>query len=228
MQRWGLIAWIGFGVALLGVKASLDLTSGRYADVAVQAGGSTYHVPRSLVGNDDTINADLARISGCWDAREAGMVPAAAPVAGCGAPRALHLDLSALPSSRPLLARHSAGVAFWSNYVPPPQHLQEILPALRGASSGVRTDWHFLRLDLAGTPWVYLFLQHPHNEALVVQAYAGRCFRSDIGTDIGMTCNIVERLPGGAALEYSLGPDGVSELVAIRAEIRALLADWKR
>ena len=226
-MRWGLIAWIGFGLALLGVKAMLDLSSARHRDIAVHAGADVYHVPRSVVLNEDTVSADLARLSGCWDAREAGMVPAAASFAGCHEPRALHLELSRLASVPPLLARHASGVALWRNYEPPAQHLDEILPVAGRAVTYARADWGFQRLDVPGTPWVYLFTRPPLTADVVRAAYAGRCFRSDIGTDIGMTCTVVERLPGGAAFEYSLGPDGVAELAPVRAEVNALLAAWR-
>jgi len=38
----------------------------------------------------------------------------------------------------------------------------------------------------------------------------------------------VERLAGGAALEYSLGPDGVAELAQVRADALSMLARWRR
>jgi hypothetical protein len=80
--RWGLVIWILFGLTLLGVKAMLDLSSARYPDVAIRAGAATYFIPRTIILNGDSFSADLARVSGCWDVREAGMVQAAASVAG--------------------------------------------------------------------------------------------------------------------------------------------------
>lgn len=228
MGRRGLAIWILFGLTLLGVKAMLDLSAARYPDVAIRAGAATYFIPRKLILNEDTFNADLARMSGCWDAREAGMVQVAASVAGCNAPRALHLDLSGVDASHPIAGRHMANVAFWRNYAPPAQHLQELVPQIGKAIPYERTDWRLSRLDLPGTPWVYLFTQAPRDAADAGTRYAGRCYRSDIGTDIGMTCTVVERLAGGAALEYSLGPDGVAEMAQVRADALSLLARWRR
>ncbi len=228
MGRWGLISWIVFGLALLGVKAMLDLSSARYPDVAIRAGAATYFIPRGMILNEDTFNADLARMSGCWDVREAGMVQAAASVAGCDTPRALHLDLSGDQASHPFAGRHMADVAFWRNYAPPAQHLQELVPQIGKTAPYERPDWRLLRLDLPGTPWVYLFTQAPQDAADAGTRYAGRCYRSDIGTDIGMTCTVVERLAGGAALEYSLGPDGVAELAQVRADALSMLSRWRR
>ena len=228
MGRWGLAIWILFGLTLLGVKAMLDLSSARYPDVAIRAGAATYFIPRGMILNEDTFNADLARMSGCWDAREAGMVQVAASVAGCDTPRALHLDLSGIQASHPFVGRHMANVAFWRNYAPPAQHLQELAPLIGRVPTYERAGWELLRFDLPGSPWVYLFTRVPQNADDAEGAYAGRCYRSDIGTDIGMTCTVVERLAGDAAFEYSLGPDGVTEMAQVRADALSLLARWKR
>jgi hypothetical protein len=216
------------GLALLGVKAMLDVSSGRYPDVAIRAGASTYFIPRIIILNGDSFSADLARVSGCWDAREAGMVQATASVAGCDTPRALHLDLSGVQALHPLAGQYMSSVAFWRNYVPPAQHLQELAPLIGRVPTYERAGWQLLRFDLPGSPWVYLFTRVPQNADDAEGAYSGRCYRSDIGTDIGMTCTVVERLAGGAALEYSLGPDGVAELARVRADALSLLARWRR
>jgi hypothetical protein len=226
--RWGLISWILFGLALLGVKAMLDVSSGRYPDVAVRAGASTYFIPRTLILNGDTFSADLARVSGCWDAREAGMVQATASIAGCERPRALHLDLSGVQASHPFAGRHMASVAFWRNYSPPVQHMQELAPQIGRVPTYERAGWKMLRIDLPGSPWVYLFSRAPQSAEDAQRVYAGRCYRSDIGTDIGMTCTVVERLAGDAALEYALGPEGVAEMAQVRADALSLLAKWRR
>jgi hypothetical protein len=226
--RWGLISWIVFGLALLGVKATLDVSHGRYPDVAIRAGASTYFIPRNLILNGDTFSADLARVSGCWDAREAGMVQATASIAGCHTPRALHLDLSGVQAVHPFVGRYMASVAFWRNYVPPAQHMQELSPQIGKVLPYERAGWQLLRIDLPGSPWVYLFTRVPQNADDAARAYAGRCYRSDIGTDIGMTCTVVERLSGDAALEYALGPEGVAEMAQVRAYAQSMLAKWKR
>jgi hypothetical protein len=226
--RWGLAIWILFGLTLLGVKAMLDLSSARYPDVAIRAGAVTYFIPRVMILNEDTFNADLARMSGCWDVREAGMVQAAASVAGCDTPRALHLNLSGVHASHPFAGRHMANVAFWRNYAPPAQHLQELVPQIGKTAPYERAGWQLLRIDLPGSPWVYLFTRAPQDTDDAERTYAGRCYRSDIGTDIGMTCTVVERLAGDAALEYSLGPDGVAEMAQVRADAQSMLARWRR
>jgi hypothetical protein len=75
---------------------------------------------------------------------------------------------------------------------------------------------------------VFLFAAPPVSDGQVDAFYAGRCFRSDFGTDIGMSCTMVERLPGGVALEYSFGPDAIPDVPAPRREAQALLASWRR
>jgi hypothetical protein len=156
------------------------------------------------------------------------MVQAAASVAGCDTPRALHLNLSGVNASHPFAGRHMANVAFWRNYAPPAQHLQELVPQIGKTAPYERAGWQLLRIDLPGSPWVYLFTRAPQDADDAERTYAGRCYRSDIGTDIGMTCTVVERLAGDAALEYSLGPDGVAEMAQVRADAQSMLARWRR
>ena len=81
-------------------------------------------------------------------------------------------------------------------------------------------------MDEPGTPWVYLTTREPLTLADAAHAYAGRCYRADVGSDIGMTCTLVERLEGGAALSFSLGPEGVAMMPAIRDEVSTLVRGW--
>ena len=223
----GVILWCVFGALLLGLKAHLDLTARKYPDIAVQGGGVVYHVPTRLVTNGDSWRADVARLAGCWDTREAGVIGGLSGASGCDAPRALHLDLERL-GGEGLLSRYASNVALWRNYVPPGEELQQARDALRGGRFAYRQDWAFHRLEAPGSSWVFLFVAPPASDAQVDGLYAGRCFRSDFGTDIGMSCTMVERLPGGVALEYSFGPDAVPEVPALRREAQALLANWRR
>jgi hypothetical protein len=223
----GLIAWCVFGVMLLGLKAHLDLTARKYPDVAVNGAGVTYHVPKTIVTNGDSWRADAARLAGCWDAREAGLVGGLSGASGCDAPRALHLDLARL-GGEGLMSRYSSNVALWRNYAAPPEQLQQAKDALRSGHVMYREDWGFHRVEAPGSSWVFLFVAPPVSEAQVDALYAGRCFRSDFGSDIGMSCTMVERLPGGVALEYSFGPDAIPEVPELRREAQGLLASWRR
>lgn len=223
----GFILWCVFGALLLGLKAHLDLTAQKYPDVAVRGGGVVYHVPVRLVTNGGSWRADVARLAGCWDVREAGVIGGLSGASGCDAPRALHLDLARL-GGEGLLARYSSNVALWRNYVPPPEQLQQAEEALRSGRVTYREDWAFHRVEAPGSSWVLLFVAPPVSDAQADALYAGRCFRPDVGTDIGMSCTMVERLPGGVALEYSFGPDAIPEVPALRREAQALLADWRR
>ena len=228
-MRWGLISWCVAGVLALGLKAHLDLTSMKYADIAVRAGKAVYLVPRAIVTNADSWRADVAKLSGCWDAREAGVISAAGVVAGCGGPRALHLDFSRLAGSvDPLLARYAQGAAFWRNYQPPAEQLRELSAAYGRATVTYRSDWQLYRVAVKGTPWVYLLAGQPGTPAQVAGFFAGRCFKSDSFSDIGMSCSFVERLDDGAALEYSFGPDAVPEFAALRAGARVMVTAWRR
>lgn len=228
-MRWGLISWCLAGVLALALKAHLDLTSLKYNDIAVRAGQSVYLVPRALVTNADSWRADVARLSGCWDAREAGMISAAGVLAGCEGSRALHLDLSRFAGSiDPLLARYAQGAAFWRNYQPPAEQLRELIAAYRHATVTYRSDWQLYRVAVPGTPWVYLLAGQPGSPAQVAGLFAGRCFKSDTFSDIGMSCSFVERLEGGAALEYSFGPDAVPDFATLRAAARVMVTAWRR
>jgi hypothetical protein len=228
-MRWGLISWCIFGAGLIGLKGYLDLTARKYPDIALHGGGLTYHVPATLVTNGDSWRADVARLAGCWDVREAGVLGAARDVSGCNGPRALQLDLSRMPGQPDqALSRYASDVLLWRNYVPPREQFQQASEALATGRMIHRADWALHRLEVTGSSWVFLFTAATASAAEAEQLYAGRCFRSDAGTDIGMTCTLVERLPGGVALEYSFGPDAVPEVPTLRREAQALLASWRR
>lgn len=223
----GFIAWCAFGLMLLGLKAHLDLTARKYPDVAVSGGRATFHVPARLVTNGGNWRADLQRLSGCWDVREAGMLGVLSEASGCDGPHALHLDLARL-GGEGLLPRYASNVALWRNYVPPREQLEALKDAVPAGHFVVRSDWRLVRLETPGSSWVFLFGAQPRSPVEAASLFAGRCFRPDAGTDIGMSCTVVEREAGGVALEYSFGPDAVPDVPALRSEAQALLASWRR
>ena len=225
-MRWGFYAWIGFGAALLGLKALLDVSAQRFPDVAVRAASTFYRLPSVIVSNGEGWRSDLMRLAGCWDARHEGFVAGLAGVAGCDAPRALMLDVSRLAAPPAQLAAHGVDVVFWTRYNPPHSHLQALSPLVGRVSTQFSAAWQLHRMDEPGTPWVYLMTREPLTLADAAHAYAGRCYRADVGSDIGMTCTLVERLEGGAALSYSLGPEGVAMMPAIRDEVSTLVRGW--
>ncbi len=238
-MRWGLIAWCVVGAGLIGLKANIDLTGAKYPDVAVRAGDGVYFVPRSVVKNYDGWRADLLRLAGCWDAREGGVVTAAASFAGCGGPQALHLDLTRL--SRTIDGDYVPDgapqeIALWRNYSAPVEQLRELRQAWAGEGAWVnrrivgRGDWQLFRVESSGTPWVYLLTAEPGpgRSQDVAPYYAGRCFRPDSSGDLGMSCSFVTHLGGGAALEYTLGSDDIVEFPLIRDRSVALVRTWRR
>lgn len=227
-MRWGLIAWCTAGVLVLGLKAYLDMRSAQYPDVAIRGGDAVYRVPVRAVTNADGWRADLARLSGCWDVREAGMLHAAAGVAGCHEPHALHLDFTRVRGAKDdLLARYAQGAAFWLNYEPPREQLEQAVADWGRSRLVYRADWKLFRMETSGSPWIFLFAGQPQVPGQIAWLFAGRCFRPDTGTDIGMFCTFAERLPGGLALEYSFGPDAVPEFPALRAAALRLVQVWK-
>lgn len=225
-MRRGLVAWLGLGLAVLGVKAAVDLRDARFDDVAVRAGAAVYMVPRRLVQNGTEIRADVARLAGCWDARDAGLLPLLAAFGACDGPSGLHLDLSRLQAEAPLLSRHAREVVFWRTYAPPASQAETLRTLLRRGAPSLNERWNLYRIDEPGAPWVHLLSRPPHPGEDAAAVQSGRCFRADATFDIGMTCTLVERLPGGAGLEVSLGPEGVADMPGVRAELAALLRSW--
>jgi hypothetical protein len=224
--RWGFYTWVAAGAALLGLKALVDLSARQHADVAVRTATFVYHLPAAIVTNAGGWRTDLRRLAGCWDARHTGFVAGLSGVAGCAAPHPLLLDVSRLHEPPVQLTAHAVDVVFWTRYDPPMSHMQ-VLSAMVGRVETRYADrWQLHRIDEPGTPWVYLLTREPRSRADVADAYAGRCYRADVGSDIGMTCSLVERLPGGAALAFSLGPEGVAVMPAIRAEVSGLVRGW--
>ena len=129
---------------------------------------------------------------------------------------------------QPLLARYAQGAAFWRNYQPPVEQLQELSASLGQATVTFRSDWQLYRVAVPGTPWIYLLAAQPGAHAQLAEVFAGRCFKSDSFSDIGMSCSFVERLDGGVAFEYSFGPDAVPEFAALRAGARVMVTGWRR
>lgn len=228
MMRWGLIAWCLVGAGLIGLKAYLDLSHEKHGDIAVRAGDVVYRVPRALVTNEDGWRADVSRLNGCWDIREAGVGGWFGGRPNCPGANALHLDLAKLTDiDDELLRRYATSSVFWRAYVPPFEHSRDLGANWNARVLSFREDWRLHRLAAPGSPWVYLFSEAPRSKQDAVRTYAGRCFRSDFGSDIGMSCTVVVRLEGGAALEYSIGPDAVPEFAALQTQARRLVARWK-
>jgi len=225
-MRFGLIAWCALGAAVVGLKAHLDLSARDQADIAVRAAGSVYRIPTAIVTNGEGWRVDLMRLAGCWDVRHAGLVPALAPATDCAEARAFALDLARLEERPAQLSAHAVDVVFWTRFEPPASHLEALSGLVGQVTPKHSSRWQLYRLDEPGTPWVYLLTYPPRTVSEAAAAYAGRCYRADIGTDIGMTCSLVERLPGGGALSFSLGPEGVVVLPEVRAQAVALAQAW--
>ena len=223
-----LLIWCALGAGLIGLKAHLDHTAAKYPEVAVRAGGDTYFIPRAFVRTNGW-RADVQRLAGCWDAREAGLVPVAAPVAACGSvPLELEVPASAFGADGETALRGKPLRAiFWPSYAPPAEHLVQLVDAWSGKgqwlgrSIAVRRDWQLATIASANTPWIHLLTGEPKSGSPgeLASLYAGRCYRPEPLSDVGMTCDVAIRLKG-AAIEYSLGPDEAASFALLRSAIR--------
>ena len=227
-MRWGQIAWCVIGVGLIGGKAYLDLSAERYGDVAVRAGDVVYRIPRALVTNAEGWRADVSRVTGCWDVRDAGVAGWFGGRQSCRGAKSLHLDLARLlGEERAMLSRYAMSTVFWRAYTPPSEHVRDIEVGWNARVLSYREDWQLHRLEVAGSPWVYLFSSLPRSVSDASRSYAGRCYRSDVGSDIGMTCTVVLSFAGGAALEYSMSADAVPEFALLQTQARTLVESWR-
>lgn len=231
-----LLIWCALGAGLIGLKVHLDRTATKYADVAVRAGNETYFIPRTIIRSNGW-RADVQRLAGCWDAREAGLLPVAAPVARCGVePMQLELPAVSLGADATTALRGKPLKAtFWPAYAPPPEHLAQLAGAWSakgewvGRVVAMRGDWRLAMIVAPNTPWVHLLAAEPTRgtSAELASLYAGRCYRPEPLSDIGMTCEIVLRL-GRAAIEFALGPDEIMSFATLRAAVETEATAWRR
>lgn len=234
---WPLLIWCAFGLCVLGLKAHLDRTALKYPDVAVRAGDEVYYIPREMVGGDKHFRADLQRLAGCWDAREAGLLPAAAAIADCGETQSIRMKVAAkdLGADAEIgLRGKPLTLVFWLDYVPPGEHLPALVEAWGGHGEWqgrrviLRADWMLFRVESVQSPWVHLLTHEPQrgDEAELRNLYAGRCYRPEPSSDAGITCTFVLRIGPKAAIEYELGPDEMMSFVPIRDGLVAKTSSW--
>lgn len=232
MMRLGLILWCALGLGLIGLKAHLDRAQVKYADIAVKAGSATYFVPRAFVVQDGW-RADLMRLNGCWDAREAGVLA----LTGCERDRSLRLRIPARAfgaETEAALIGRPMDVVFWAAYSPPVEHTAQLVEAWagRGEWDGRyvvrRDDWGLVRLQSPRSPWVPLLTGEPQtgDPAELAALYAGRCYRPDALSDVGMTCAVAVRTAHGAVIEYTLGPDEAGSFGIVRQAVSAQAQRW--
>ncbi len=237
-MRLIFIIWCTAGLGLIGLKAYVDRAHSKYADVAVRAGTTTYFIPRAFVASEGW-RADMMRVAGCWDAREAGALPHVSGLAGCGNKRSLNLRIAArsLGTDADAALRGVAlDAVFWPSYTPPAQHLQQLANAWasRGEWTGRfavhRDDWQLVRLESVRSSWVPLLTAEPQtgDPSELAALYSGRCYRPDTLSEIGMTCTVAHRLAGGGVLEYDVGPDEISQFAMLRGAVEAEVASWVR
>lgn len=235
-MRLGFILWCALGIGLIGLKAHVDRTQLQYPDIAVKAGAATYFVPRAYVA-DSGWRADLMRLGGCWDAREAGVLPVAASVANCNGERSLKLRIPARalgPEAEAMLRGKPLEAVFWTAYVPPAEHMPQLVQAWAGRGEWEgrlavrRDDWGLVRLQTARSPWVPLLTAEPQtgDPSELAALYAGRCYRPDALSDIGMTCAVALRTAHGAVLEFALGPDEVGGFAMLKQAVAGAVAAW--
>jgi hypothetical protein len=235
-MRLALLIWCAVGAAAIGLKAHLDWTLLKYPDVAVRSGAETFFIPRETIGNREGWRADLMRLAGCWDAREAGVVRAVGLVADCGV-QGLRLDVPARtlgPESEQVLRGEPLRVQFWPAYAPPLEHTAQLARAWAGKGEWVgrrvvsRPDWQMVQIVSPNSPWVHLLVREPRRgeRAELERLYAGRCYRPEVLSDVGMTCSVALRVGAWAAVEYSLGPDQIIGFDAVRDGVSAEAGRW--
>ncbi|MGH7950092.1 MAG: hypothetical protein ACREQF_12760 [Candidatus Binataceae bacterium] len=238
-QRRTLLVWCAIGLLVIALKAYLDRTALKYPDVALRAGDDVYYIPRDMVGGDKGFRADFQRLAGCWDAREQGLLPAAAAIADCGVTQSLPLKIAAKDlgfDAEIGLRGRPLKITFWPDYAPPGEHLPQLVEAWgrKGAWADrrvvLRADWMLFRVESAASPWVHLLTHEPQkgDEAELASLYAGRCYRPEPMSDAGITCTFVLRIGPKAAIEYELGPDEMLSFVPIRDALVAKTASWMK
>jgi hypothetical protein len=226
--------WCAIGFSVLALKAHLDLTGQKYADVAVASAGTTYFIPRPWVRSEGW-RADLMRLAGCWDAREPGLVGAAAAIA-CEKSRRLNLVVPTADLGGDVAAALRAerfAAVFWSQYEPPADQLEEFEAAWRGEGdwrgrqATWRDDWGLWRVETGPSPWVYLMADAPKSSdgGDLRRSYAGRCYRPERASDAGMSCSFVLR-DAAAALEFALTSDEMMCFVALLQALTSILNGW--
>lgn len=236
-MRWGLISWVGFGIAMVSLKAYADISSTRYPDVVVGSGPQRVHIPRALILSEGGWRADVFKIVGCWDRRSALVSTEIAYWAGCLDPRPLTLEL---PNSLLGVQREYAPafrMTYWVNYGRPSDtDLREAVSAWsrkeqwRGARVVYNDAWQRFAVSSSETPWVILFSAEPRStdETEIARHYAGKCYKPDSFSDIGVTCTFVQRHGVADAVEYSLGLDDMQYALQVQAGVSAVLSAWTR
>lgn len=236
-MRLIFISWCAVGLGLIGLKAYVDRAHLKYDSVAVTAGTTMYLIPRSFVEADGW-RADLMRVAGCWDAREPGLLPVAASIAGCSGGRSLRLRIPARalgPEVDGVLRGRPLDAVFWPHYAPPAQHMPQLMQAWAGHDEWAgrfvvhRDDWHLVRLQTVRSPWVPLLSAEPltGDPSELARLYAGRCYRPDALSDIGMTCAFALKFAGGAVLEFAIGPDEIMQFGLLREGLVEGVARWR-
>jgi hypothetical protein len=236
--RLSFIIWCAVGFGLIGLKAYVDHAHLKYSDIAVKSGSATYFIPRAFVAGGGW-RADLMRVAGCWDAREAGVLPAVAGLTTCGNERSLNLRIPSrsLGAEADAALRGSAlDAVFWPSYAPPVAHLQQLVQAWAGQGEWAgrfvvrRDDWQLVRLESVRSPWVPLLTEEPQtaDPSELAALYAGRCYRPDALSDVGMTCAVALRLDGGAVIEYAIGPDEGPSFAHLRQAVAAEAKGWMK
>lgn len=222
---------------LVGVKRLDEIAASR-ADLAVRSGGETYFIPSAFVRSGG-LSVQLMRLAGCWDARDAPYVEAAASLSDCGKVHSIKLVLatSALGADvAQTIHKPSLTLFFWPEYRPPDEEIVAVDGAIaaRGDFSGRqvtwREDWKLWRVEVAASPWVYLLIDQPRSGDMreLARLYAGRCYRPERVGDAGMTCEFALRVGSAAVVEFSLGADEMMSFVQVREALLARVAEWRR
>jgi len=222
--------------ALVGAKRLDEIAAARPA-LAVRSGSETYLIPTMYVRSSG-LSVQLMRLAGCWDARDAAYVAAAASVVDC---RVRRVEL-ALPSAlfgdavTETFRAPELKARFWSAYWPPQSDVVDLFDAIGGHREWVgrqvvlHQDWKLWRVESPTSPWVFVLTDQPRAGGLaeLSRLYAGRCYRPERGSDAGMTCDFALRVGASAAIEFALGADEMMSFPSLHDAVLARVGEWRR
>jgi hypothetical protein len=222
---------------LIGAKRLDDIAAAR-PDLALRSGADTYFIPSGFVRSGGW-RIQLMRVAGCWDARDAAILAAAASISGCRSMRGVELALPlALLAPEVAQAFHKPQLkaVFWPSYEPPDEDIAALADALAGRGDFaarkivLHEEWKLWRVESAASPWVYLLFDQPRSRDVreAARLYAGRCYRPVRMSDAGVTCSFALHAGASAVIEFALGPDEVMSFVPLREALLARAAEWRR
>jgi hypothetical protein len=240
MRVFGIVLAIVLAAAtglVVGAKR-LDEVAAARADLAVRSGAETYYIPSEFVRSSGW-RVQMARLSGCWDARDAAMLAGMSSMFDCSAPHGVALALPVAQLGEELAQsfhKQRLALVFWPHYEPTPDDLLPLANAFAGYGDfaqrqiTLRQDWKLWRIETPASPWVYLTNGELRSRDgfELRRLYAGRCYRPEHVGDAGMTCDFTLRVGAEAAVQFSLGADEMMSFPSLRDALLARVVAWRR